>query len=375
MSDRGPGVATPRPGGKEPPDAGIALLLACFDGRGKASEIRKALGKQIDASEGVILDEVILRVNEKGKALVHDPRRTIAGALTPALTWGLFGALSGGGVSGLVIWAIIGAICGGLAAYYLEHSLTKSELKRVGKRMPADSSAIAAFVRTAEAPTILGLTAPYGPTTASVAGIGDHLSVRVWNGAANPTEAPSSPSQVQTPDGKTLASMVILRCKGQHAIKNVSGQVLKDKAVQPELFFEVDKHGKKRVSAPVLGVAATAKSSAPGWAAFGLVFGLIAGSSEGGGVLSGLPDGLVTAIAWGVFGLGAGALYGLWAGRAISARRLKGVSPLLSPDTSAMIAWVDGAVSHQTLSELSSPDAESLTLRFNPTGHGVTLEA
>ena len=39
----------------------------------------------------------------------------------------------------------------------------------------------------------------------------------------------------------------------------------------------------------------------------------------------------------------AGALYGLWAGRAVSARRLKGVGPLLPPDSSVILAWADGA--------------------------------
>jgi uncharacterized membrane protein len=354
--------------------ATLGLLLTCFAGTGKAPKIRKTLGKQIHEGGGVILDEVILRVNGKGKALVYDPRRTVAGALTPALTWGLFGALTGGGVSGVVTWAIIGAVCGGLAAYYLEHSLTKNELKRIGERMPADSSAIAAFIRTPDAQTILPLTAPYGPTTASFATIGEHLSARVWSGAENPTEVPSAPSQGQSPDATTLASMVILRYKGQHTVRDVNARVLKNKTVEPELLFEVDKHGKKHVSAPVTGITATAKSSAPWWAGLGLVFGLAAGASGDGGVLSALPDGLVTAIAWGIFGLCAGSLYGLWAGRAISARRLKGISPLLPPDTSAMIAWADGAVTQQTMSELSPPGAESLALRFNPVANGVALE-
>jgi uncharacterized membrane protein len=367
--------ATSQPGVAESGGAGVALLLACFEGAGKASKIRKALGKQIHEGGGVILDEVILRVDGKGKALTYDPRRTVAGALTPALTWGLFGLLSGGGLSGLVIWAIIGAVCGGLAAYYMEHSLTKNELTRIGKSLPADSSAFAAFVRTADGHAILRLTAAYEPTTASLAVIGEHLSARVWHGAENPTEVPSAAAMVRPSEATTLASMVLLRFKGEHTVRDVNARVLKDKTVEPELLFEVDKQGKKRVSAPTLGVAGTARQSAPGWAIFGLVFGLIVGWTGDGGVLSALQDGLVTAIAWGIFGLGAGALYGLWAGRAISARRLKGLSPLLPPDTSAMIAWVEGAVSPQAMSELRTPDGDSLALRFNPAGRGVVLEA
>jgi len=365
-------VARPK---TDPSVGAVGLLLACFEGAKKASKIRKTLNGQIHASGGVVLDEVILHVNGKGKALVYDPRRTVAGALTPALTWGVFGLLTGGGLSGLVTWAIIGGVCGGLAGYYLEHSLTKNELKRVGERLPADSSAITAFVRTTDAQAILRLTAPYGPTTASVAAIGEHLSTRVWSGAENPTEIPSAQSRAENPDGTTFASMLILRFKGQHAVRDVSARVLKEGTVLPELLFEVDKQGNKRVSAPTTGSAATARSGAPWWAVLGLVFGLVAGWSGDGGILSSLQDGLVTAIAWGIFGLGAGALYGLWAGRAISARRLRGVSPLLPPDTSAMIAWVDGAVTQQTIDGVSTPDSESLALRFNADGHGVVLEA
>ena len=64
----------------------------------------------------------------------------------PALTWGVFGLLAGG-LKSLAIWAVIGAVCGGLYAYYTEHLLTKNELKRLGGRLPVDSSAIAAYVR------------------------------------------------------------------------------------------------------------------------------------------------------------------------------------------------------------------------------------
>ena len=88
----------------------------------------------------------MVAINAKRRARVHDPRRTLGGTLTPALTWGIFGLLAGG-LERLAVWAVLGAVCGGLYAYYFEHLLTKDELKRVGGRLPADSSAIVAFVR------------------------------------------------------------------------------------------------------------------------------------------------------------------------------------------------------------------------------------
>ena len=76
---------------------------------------------------------------------------------------------------------------------------------------------------------------------------------------------------------------------------------------------------------------------------------------------------------WAIFGLFAGALYGLWAGRAVSARRLKGVGPLIPPDSSVILAWADGAATERTLRALSTPDAETLGLRF-ASPHGAVLE-
>jgi len=102
-----------------------------------------------------------------------------------------------------------------------------------------------------------------------------------------------------------------------------------------------------------------------------VVVGAIAGAS-GGGILKG---GVVTGIAWAIFGVFDGALYGLWAGRTISARRLKGIGPLLARDTSVLLAWADGPVSQETIDTLSAGNAQRLVLRFNPVASGAVLEA
>jgi len=173
-------------------------------------------------------------------------------------------------------------------------------------------------------------------------------------------------------------SMVLLRFKGEHTVRGVetklSGVKGPGQTLQTELLFEVDAHGKAHVSSPSMGVAVTGKSSLLWWGVFGLVFGAIVGVASNGGVMSFLKDGVLTGIVWAIYGLGAGSLYGLWAGRGMSARRLKGIGPLLAPDSSMLLAWADGGVKGQAIAEYSTPDSQSLVLRFNPTGHGAQLE-
>jgi hypothetical protein len=168
--------------------------------------------------------------------------------------------------------------------------------------------------------------------------------------------------------------MILSRYQGSETVRAVAEQASDDKNLVVELLFAIDEHGKKHVSSPSAGVGATAKSSAPWWAGLGLVFGVVAGWSGDGGVLSALEDGLVTALAWGVFGLGAGALYGLWAGRSVSARRMRRVDALARPDTSAMLAWVDGRVTPETMSKLAKPGSDTLVVRFDSVGSGAVLD-
>ena len=62
------------------------------------------------------------------------------------------------------------------------------------------------------------------------------------------------------------------------------------------------------------------------------------GFAGNGGVLGSIESGVVTGLLWALFGLGAGALYGLWAGRGVSARRLKALGPFIPPGSSMLLA-------------------------------------
>src|SRR5208337_1130815 len=107
----------------------------------------------------------------------------------------------------------------------------------------------------------------------------------------------------------------------------------------------------------------------------GVVYGAVIGFTGNRGILGSLEKGVVTGIGWAIFGLAAGCLYGLWAGRAVSGGRLKGISTLLPPDTSLILAWGEGAITAETVAKLATNDSQRLIMRFHPLGHGAVLKA
>ena len=68
----------------------------------------------------------------------------------------------------------------------------------------------------------------------------------------------------------------------------------------------------------------------------------------------------------GDFGLVAGALYGLWAGRAVSARRLKRIGAFVPPDTSLVVAWAGENVSKGEIERWAATGSDRLVLRSTP---------
>jgi hypothetical protein len=127
------------------------------------------------------------------------------------------------------------------------------------------------------------------------------------------------------------------------------------------------------VDDPVHGIRAYARSDTMSWSAFGLIFGAVAGAANGGGWLGVAGGAFAVGLVWGLFGLVAGALYGLWAGRAVSARRLNGLQNVLLPGTSSVLAWVDGAPSTEDLTSLAQPGAQQLVLRFVDRNEGTSI--
>ena len=359
----------------------LAVVLVCFDDKRAAARVRRLLEPKLRGSGDHVLQTTVLQVDAKHKASVHDPRRVVAGTLTAALTWGLFGLVAGTNkIESTIIWAVLGAICGGAYAYLTEHVLTKSELGRIGQKLAPNSSALITYAETSDPARLLAASNTYAPSAASVAVIDADLSPRMFAGTTAPVEVPHGSSAASLPDQTSLLSMLLFRYPDPKAAPRIAAQLSKAKAPQNgapqvELVIETKPNGRRHVIDPTRGTAAWARSDLVSWGLFGLVFGGLAGAIGGGGLHGLVTDAVVTGIGWAVFGLVAGALYGLWAGRSISARRLKGVGPLLGRGTSALLAWADGPVRQQALDALATPEASRLVLSFNAVDGGAVIEA
>ena len=357
-------------------DRQLALLLACFDGRKTAGTKRKGLEGRLRAQGDELLDTVVLEIDKNHKASVRDPRRILWGTVTVTIVWGLCGLTGAYGAWSVLFWGAVGAIGGLLFLYYTLHHLTKSDLASIGSALPPESSAVVTWVGTKDGRRLLDAVAVDTPSAASVAIIGADLTPHVYAGSADSAELPPR-SGDQLRGESTVLSMVMLRYPSRETAKELALKPPADSVLEVEMTIRRDSDGSRHVSDPYFGVKAMAKSDLLWWGGFGLVFGAILGIAGGGGVLGFIEDGVLTAIAWAIVGLGVGALYGLVFGKAVSARRLKSVGSLLAPGSSILMAWVDAKspLSDSTLDAYSRPGSQRLILNLNSSEHGAVFEA
>jgi hypothetical protein len=372
----GPGAETEASVGPE-----LGALLVCFTQRKAAAKARRPLEAQLRSSGDAALDTTVLQVDKTHKASVHDPHRVILGTLTSLLTWGLFGLVSGG-ITSLVISALLGALWGGGIAYYRLHHVTKAQLGRLGKQLPAPSSALLTFAETSDSRRLLAAAAHHRPSTASVAVIADDLSARVFVGDADGVvEIPRrSPDSQPSSNESARLSLILFRYPDDATAKQVASRIAAsdetENAPRVELVVQTDPSGRRHVTDPEFGVGAVARYNVVSWGGLGLICGALAGVTGSSGLLGFLKGGLVTGLAWGLFGLAAGALYGLWAGRATSARELERVGPILAPDTSTLLVWFEGRLNRDTIDTLAAgTGTQRLILSFELTEAGALLEA
>lgn len=347
----------------------LSILVACFKGCKSAGRARRSVETRLRDGGNDVIDTVVARVDAKRRASVYDPRRVRAGVLTATVTWGLFGLATGGGISGLVANAILGAVLGGLFAYRSEHVVTDHSLKRVGARLPADSSALLIFVNTAEPPEAVRSAAGSTATVCSAAAIRDDLTTDVAN-------APSVVPGTSASD-EAGTRMVLVRypdpAAAQQVAEGLSALGQRADEFQIELISSADPDGRIHVTDPAHGSRTMARGNIASWGGFGLLLGALGGIVGGGGIFGLVENAVLTGLFWAVFGALAGALYGVWAGRAVSGRELRSIRGLVTPGTSTLFAWAEGPIDGTTSDTLATPGSQQLVLHFTPTTGGTTI--
>lgn len=349
----------------------VCVLLASFKGSKTASKNRKAIGKKIKENGHYILNEQVIQVNDKRKVVFYDPRALLYGTLIPIFTWGLFGLISNGTLESVIIWGALGAFFGGLFYYYVIHLWTKNELKRIGKLATPDSSALLMFIHASDTQSILSIASAFQPTSVRAALINEDLTAQVQG---------DTPQQPTNNENSLFLSMLLFRYKGKRTAhdlliqKGLNKKQVK-KLVQVDLVFETNDKGKVNVNSPSQGPVATAKADLVSWGVFGVVFGAIAGLFSTGGVLGFFEGGILTGIGWGIFGLFAGMLMGYFANRTVTSSQVKGITSLLRPDSSLILAWADATAPPDEIDMFATPDSQHLILDFVAGKEGAVLEA
>jgi hypothetical protein len=377
-------------GGRGAPERQLGILLACFDKPDGAGKARGSLDGKLRATGDVILEAAIVDVDEKRKASIHEPSRMLLGILLPGLIWGGLGLLAGGW-KGAAIWAPLGLVGGWWYTRYKENRATKGQLSRIGKALPAKSSALLTFAETSDPRGVLQALADQSPTSASIAAIDADLTARVFAGTDTPLEVSRSSGQdpgagpdLDSYEKTVLDSMIMIRYPNVGGAKQVAHELKASKtkaaaAAEVELLIETEENGHRHVTDPTLGTGSQAVKSAISWAVFGAAVGAISGAFAGGnGIVDGIvKGGVVTGLGWAVGGILMGLAYGFFVGRGTGMSKLNGIEPLLAPGTSTVLAWTDGPVSRETLDLLTKdqPRPDQLVLHFNPAEHGAVLAA
>src|SRR5262245_13309869 len=227
----------------------LGVVLACFKGANTAARTRRRIVGDLKSNGDVVCDSVVVRVDTRHHLTVYDPHRLRAGAFTAALTWGVFGALTGGGATGFIVWGIIGALCGAAFAYVHEHLLTKAQLTRIGTTLPAGTSALLTFIESKDVPHALEMTARRGTSVTSAAEIDQELCAQAHSvglvTASEPGHDAAAVSMLvfrygDQSEARRIASRI--NAAGEHTVANI------------ELVIERDTRGRLHVVDPTHGV-------------------------------------------------------------------------------------------------------------------------
>ncbi len=152
------------------------ILAFTFAGQDTADDVVKQIKKSGVLDGQVVLAEVVVEQDSKGKVHFHEPGHGTVGSVVGAVGGGLLGLI--GGPAGLLAWAVGGAVVGGVAGKYLGRPFSKGELKEIGEAMSPDSSAFMLLVEDFTSEAVLNKMDDFNANVITLT-VGDELSGQI----------------------------------------------------------------------------------------------------------------------------------------------------------------------------------------------------
>ena len=152
------------------------ILAFTFDGKDDAKEAVKQIKKSGTLDGQMIVAEVIVEQDEKGKVHIHEPGHGTFGSVVGAVGGGLLGLI--GGPAGLLAWTVGGAVVGGVAGKYLGRPFSKGDLEEIGEAMSPNSSAFLLLVEDINSESVIDSMEGYNANVVTLT-VGDELSGQI----------------------------------------------------------------------------------------------------------------------------------------------------------------------------------------------------
>jgi uncharacterized membrane protein len=168
------------------------ILAFNFDGKDTAKETVKAIKKSGALDGQLVVAEVVVEQDEKGKAHFNEPGHGTMGGVVGAVGGGLLGLI--GGPAGLLAWTVGGAVVGGAAGKYLGRPFSKGDIKEIGEAMLPDTSAFLLLVEDINSEVVVDSLKDYNANVVTLT-VGDELSGQIAAfaaGEAHSTDAADS---------------------------------------------------------------------------------------------------------------------------------------------------------------------------------------
>ena len=152
------------------------ILAFTFDGKDDADKAVKQIKKSGALDGQMIVAEVIVEQDEKGKVHIHEPGHGTFGSVVGAVGGGLLGLI--GGPAGLLAWTVGGAVVGGVAGKYLGRPFSKGDLEEIGEAMSPNSSAFLLLVEDINSESVIDSMEGYNANVVTLT-VGDELSGQI----------------------------------------------------------------------------------------------------------------------------------------------------------------------------------------------------